>query len=87
MEGMYRYQSIVLSQKTENGITTTQSKTESDYRLVFNFDYKISEKLSVSCNFGRNFNKNTGLTGDLIASVGLNFGLGGPKLESFDQKK
>ena len=85
-EGIYRYQNTILSKTVENGVTTTQTKTCSDYRLVANFEYMISDKLAIACNFGRNFNKNTGMTGDLVASVGLNFGLGGPRLDSFSQK-
>jgi hypothetical protein len=83
LEGMARYQWILLSKTVENGVTTTQTKSDADWRLVLNFDYSINEKLSVSCNFGKNFSKNTGLEGDLIASVGLNFGIGGPKLDVF----
>jgi len=86
LEGLLRYQNITLSRNVENGITTTQSKSSTDYRLVVNFDYKISEKMSVTVNFGKNFKQNI-TVGDLIASVGLNFGFGGPTLESFDQKK
>jgi len=86
LEGLLRYQNVTLSRTVENGITTTQSKSTTDYRLVVNFDYKISEKMSVTVNFGKNFKQNITI-GDLIASVGLNFGFGGPTLESFDQKK
>jgi hypothetical protein len=85
-EALLRYQNITLSRTMENGITTTESKSTTDWRLVLNFNYKISNKLGITVNFGKNFNQNTITTGDLIASVGLNFGFGGPTLSSFDQK-
>ena len=86
LEGLLRHQNITLSKTVENGITTTESKSTTDWRMVLNLDYKITEKMSVTVDFGKNFNQNTITVGDLIAAIGLNLGFGGPTLGSFDQK-
>ena len=78
-EGLYRYQSRVISKTTEGNTTTTTTSSQSDYRLDCCFEYKIADKLSVNYTIGKNFNEPLVQSGNLISTVGLNFGIGGPE--------
>jgi hypothetical protein len=78
-EGLYRYQSRVISKSTDGNTTTKTTSSQSDYRLDCCFEYKIADKLSVNYTIGKNFNEPLVQSGNLISTVGLNFGIGGPE--------
>lgn len=79
-EGLYRYQSMIVSKISDGSTTTTTTRKQSDYRIDCTFEYKIADKLSVNYTIGKNFNEPLVQSGNLISTVGLNFGIGGPEV-------
>jgi hypothetical protein len=79
-EAVGRYSKAIYDQTTDpaTGITTTQSKTQTDFQYMGTFSYQINKKLIVSYSLGKQFQPILSYQGTLISSFGLNFGFGGP---------
>jgi hypothetical protein len=61
----------------DGNTTTKTTHSQSDYRIDFSFEYKISNKLSVNYTIGKNFNETLSQSGNLFSTVVLNLGIGG----------
>lgn len=83
-EAVGRISSITLSSVTDEntGITTTQSKTESDFQYVLNLNYQLKDNIVLSYNFGRQLEVQLGASGDVISTFTLNLGFGGPVMDA-----
>ena len=78
-EAVGQYSNTIFDKTTDpSGITTTHSKTQSDFQYIGTFSYQISKKLILSYSFGKQFKPILNYNGTLISLVGLNFGFGGP---------
>lgn len=79
VEALGRYSKTIIDQSTDaSGITTTRSKTQTDFQCIGTVSYQISKKLMLSYNFGKQFEPILSYKGTLISVVNLNFGFGGP---------
>jgi hypothetical protein len=74
-------QSKTILEKTKdaNGVTTVKSKTDSDFQYLINFNYRISDTIILSYNFGSQFKPVINSGNNLISLATINFGIGGPK--------
>ena len=79
-EAVGRYSKSIIGETLDpvTGITTTLSKTQTDFQYMGTFSYQINKKLIVSYSLGNQFKPILSYTGTLISSFGLNFGFGGP---------
>jgi hypothetical protein len=64
------------------GFVTEKSKTSGDFQWLLNFNYRLTESIVLSYNFGKKFNLVSETANSLISVATLNFGLGAPKLEN-----
>lgn len=82
IEGLFRSQSNVLD-KTDNGNTTvTTTSNDTDFKWMLNLNYRITESILVTYNFGKDFDPMLSVNGNIISTLGLNFGFGGPKIST-----
>jgi hypothetical protein len=70
---------ILEKSKDSNGVTTVKSKTDSDFQYLINFNYRISDTIILSYNFGSQFKPVINSGNNLISLATINFGIGGPK--------
>lgn len=82
-EAVGRTSSITISSETDEatGITTTQSKTESDFQYVLNLNYQLKDNIVLSYNFGKQLEVQLGAPGDVVSTFTLNLGFGGPVMD------
>jgi len=87
-EGVGRSSETVIEEFTDaDGFTTKKSKTDTDFQYLGNFNYQIKENLSISYNFGKQFNPLLNYNGDLISLATLNFGIAAPKAKDLVRQK
>jgi hypothetical protein len=69
---------ILEKTKDANGIITEKIKTGSDFQYLLNLNYRISDTIILSYNFGSQFKPTASSINSLISLATLNFGIGGP---------
>lgn len=78
-----RSSKIILQSYTDsNGVKTTRSKTDSDFQCLINFNYRLSDAIVLSYNFGRKFSPTSETGNNLVSTATLNFGIGAPRLSN-----
>ncbi|MCF8367832.1 MAG: hypothetical protein K9G76_02230 [Bacteroidales bacterium] len=75
-----RSQSTILDQTIENGVKTTKTQNDFNFKWTLLFNYQINNNLVITYTFGKNFDPLLKLNGNIISALGLNFGLGSPKI-------
>lgn len=84
-EAIGRRSVSILSQNTDlNGNTITVSKSRDDSQYIASVSYKIDENISISYNFGKQFEPVINYKGNLISVINLNFGFGAPTRNSVE---
>jgi Putative MetA-pathway of phenol degradation len=80
-EGVGRRSKVVVEKTTDpdTGLTTEVSRSDKDFQYILNFNYRISESIIVSYNFGKQFKPVLTSNQTLINMLTLNLGLGGPR--------
>lgn len=80
LELVGRHSKTILEKtKDANGVITEKSKTDNDFQYIMNFNYRISDVIILSYNFGSQFKPTFDSSNALISLATLNFGIGGPK--------
>ncbi len=64
------------------GSNTRTANIHGDWRIFVNGAYRISEGVSITYGIGRDFNHNLITRGNLLSLLGLNFGIGNPKIST-----
>jgi hypothetical protein len=78
-EATGRRSDLVLSRTVDpQGIITTSKKVDKDFQYLVNFNYRLTDQLMVSYNFGKQFEPRLSINGSLISLLTLNYGLGAP---------
>lgn len=84
-EAIGRRSQSILSQTTDlNGNTITISKSRDDSQYIASISYKIDENISLSYNFGKQFEPVINYKGNLISVINLNFGFGAPTKKNIE---
>ena len=83
-EVVHRISTLVVSSDFDEttGLTTTQSKEETDLQYLLNLNYQVSPTLALSYNYGKQLGQelNLNVDGDLVSLLTLNIGFGAPKV-------
>ncbi|MFM7858539.1 MAG: hypothetical protein ACKO96_43120, partial [Flammeovirgaceae bacterium] len=71
---------IILEKTVDaNGIKTIKTKSDGDFQWLLNINYRITDTIVLSYNFGKKFNPASNTTvNNLISVATLNFGIGSP---------
>lgn len=77
---------ILEKTRDTNGIITEKIKTDSDFQYLLNLNYRISDSIVLSYNFGSQFKPTANSINSLVSLATLNFGIGGPKLKELPVK-
>lgn len=66
-----------------DGSNSITLNVKTDMKFSLSMDYRISDNLVLNYTLGQNFDLNTEIQGNIISQLGLNFGIGGPKISDF----
>jgi hypothetical protein len=79
-EMIYRSQSIEFEKYEASGIRLNASSKESDFKWNVAASYRLSDQIILNYTYGKNFDLNTELPGNLISSITIGWALGTPIL-------
>jgi hypothetical protein len=82
IEAVFRSQNTVLNVTEIGNMTTRTTRNDTDFKWMLNLHYRITETILLTYNFGKDFDPILSINGNIISTLGLNFGFGGPKIET-----
>lgn len=76
LEGILRSYELEFDDRNELGEPIRRLEKENTYKIAVNGEYKLSDNVSLTATFGKNFDNALFTSGNLLTLLGLNFGLG-----------